>query len=359
VDCKNNEIKLAAKPSPPRGAPALARPPPAAHSGGKAGEAQAMAASEFRFAASDGHSLFARRWLPAAPPRAAVQIAHGLVEHSARYTRFAAALNRAGFAVYANDHRGHGQTGAAADLGFLAASDGWRSCLDDLWTLNRQIAAENPGLPIVFFGHSMGSILGRGFAAAHGEALAALILSGANGKPPAAAALAPLIARFERWRLGPRGQSKLLKAMMFGAFNKPFAPARSEYDWLSRDPAEVDAYVADPLCGYDFSTQLVIDLLGGLAPLLAPSELARIPKRLPIYVMSGGRDPVGADIASLIDAYRSAGLAVTARVYPEARHELLNETNRDEVAADLVAWLDGVLPGPGEALTATAEASAG
>ena len=303
-----------------------------------------MTASEFGLQTSDGQRLFVRSWLPDSPPRGIVQIAHGLVEHSARYGRFATALNRSGFGVYANDHRGHGHTAAAEDLGFLAASDGWRLCLDDLWMLNRQIAATHSGLPIVLIGHSMGSILARGFAAEHGAALAALVLSGANGRPPATAALGPPIARFERWRLGPRGKSKLLKAMMFGAFNQPFKPTRTEFDGLSRDPAEVDAYVADPLCGFDFSTQLVIDLLGGLTPLLAPSELARIPKRLPICVMSGARDPVGANLQSLLDAYRAAGLTVTARVYPDARHELLNETNRDEVAADLVAWLDGVLP---------------
>ena len=318
-----------------------------------------MTASEFGLQTSDGQRLFVRSWLPDSPPRGIVQIAHGLVEHSARYGRFATALNRSGFGVYANDHRGHGHTAAAEDLGFLAASDGWRLCLDDLWMLNRQIAATHSGLPIVLIGHSMGSILARGFAAEHGAALAALVLSGANGRPPATAALGPPIARFERWRLGPRGKSKLLKAMMFGAFNQPFKPTRTEFDWLSRDPAEVDAYVADPLCGFDFSTQLVIDLLGGLTPLLAPSELARIPKRLPIYVMSGARDPVGANLQSLLDAYRAAGLAVTARIYPDARHELLNETNRDEVAADLVAWLDGVLPRPGEPRAATAGASAG
>ena len=318
-----------------------------------------MAASELLLQTSDGQRLFVRSWLPDSPPRAIVQIAHGLVEHSQRYARFAAALNRAGLGVYANDHRGHGHTAAPQDLGFLAATDGWRLCLDDLWMLNRQIAATHSGLPIVLIGHSMGSILARGFAAEHGAALAALVLSGANGRPPATAALGPPIARFERWRLGPRGKSKLLKAMMFGAFNQSFKPTRTEFDWLSRDPAEVDAYVADPLCGFDFSTQLVIDLLGGLTPLLAPSELARIPKHLPIYVMSGARDPVGANLQSLLDAYRAAGLAVTARIYPDARHEMLNETNRDEVAADLVAWLDGVLPKAGEPRAATAETSAG
>ncbi len=302
-----------------------------------------MAASDFVLEAGDGARVFVRRWLPEAPPRAFLQIAHGLAEHSLRYQDFALALNRAGIGVYADDHRGHGHTAAPGELGFFAAQDGWRSCLDDLWTLNRRIAADHPDAPIFFFGHSMGSLMGQSFIADHGAALAGAILSGSNGRPPAIAALGGLVARFERWSLGPRGKSALLKQMMFGEFNKPFRPARTQFDWLSRDPAQVDAYVADPLCGFDFTTQLAIDLLGGLPPLLAPETLARIPKRLPIYVMSGARDPVGANLQSLIDAYRGAGLTTTVRLYPDARHELLNETNREEVKAALIAWIDGVL----------------
>ena len=305
-----------------------------------------MAASEFTLEAEDGARLFARRWLPDAPPRAIAQIAHGLAEHSRRYGEFALALNRAGFGAYANDHRGHGPTAAPEDFGFFAAADGWRRCLDDLWTLNRRIAADHASAPIVFFGHSMGALMGQAFIADHGDALAAAILSGASGRPPAVAAVAPFIARFERWRLGARGRSKLLKAMIFGAFNKPFRPARTDFDWLSRDAAAVDAYVADPLCGFDFTNQLAIDMLGGLPALLKPTTIARIPKTLPIYVMNGARDPVGADVQSLVDAYRAAGLNVTQRRYPEARHELLNETNREEVVADLLAWLDGALAQP-------------
>ena len=168
-------------------------------------------------------------------------------------------------------------------------------------------------------------------------------MSGASGRPPAIAAIGGLVARFERWRLGARGKSALLKKMMFGEFNKPFRPARTDFDWLSRDPAAVDAYVADPLCGFDFTTQLVIDLLGGLPPLLAPETLARIPKALPIMIMSGARDPVGANIQSLIDAYRGAGLAPTVRLYPDGGHEMLNEINREEVKAELIAWIEGAL----------------
>jgi alpha-beta hydrolase superfamily lysophospholipase len=308
-----------------------------------------MAASDFMLEASDGARIFVRRWLPDAPPRAIVQIAHGLAEHSQRYQDFALALNDAGIGAYADDHRGHGRSAAPDDLGFFAAKDGWRLCLADLWTLNRRIAADHPGAPILFFGHSMGSFMGQSLIADHGEALAGAILSGSNGRPPAIAALGALVARFERWRLGPRGKSALLRAMMFGEFNKPFRPARTDFDWLSRDPAEVDAYVADPLCGFDVSTQLVIDLLGGLAPPLAPDRIARIPRTLPLAIMSGARDPVGVNLQSLIDAYRGAGLTVSVRRYADGRHEMLNEINREEVKADLIAWIEGVLAKAGGA----------
>ena len=140
------------------------------------------------------------------------------------------------------------------------------------------------------------------------------------------------------------GKSRLIFQMWFGDFNKPFKPARTEFDWLSRDPAEVDAYVADPLCGFPFTNQLAVDLLDALPGLLAPDRLARIRKDLPIYVFSGERDPVGANIQGLIADLEGAGFTkLTTRIYPGARHETLNETNREEVFADLIAWLDGVV----------------
>lgn len=291
----------------------------------------------------DGGSILVRRWLPDAPPRLAVQIAHGLAEHSARYERLARALTGAGCAVYASDHRGHGPTSAPADLGLFAARDGWRKCLDDLWAVNRRIAADRPGLPIVFMGHSLGSVMGQQFIAEHGAALAGAVLSGTSGTPPAVLPIGRLVARLERWRLGPRGHSALLQKMLLGDFNKPFEPARTPFDWLSRDPAEVDKYIADPLCGFPFTVQLAIDILDAIGPIASKETVARIPKALPIYVFSGARDPVGARLQSLIDAYRAAGLTrVTQRLYADARHETLNETNRDEVTADLIGWLNAV-----------------
>ena len=303
-----------------------------------------MRADSFRLTADDGAQIHVYRWLPDDAPRAVFQIAHGLAEHAARYGRLAQALTAHGFAVYAGDHRGHGQTAVAGDHGFFAASDGWRRCVGDLWTLNRRIAANHPGLPIILLGHSMGSFMAQDFVADHSDAIAGLVLSGSNGPPPAIAGVGRMIARIERLRQGARGKSALLQAMMFGEFNKPFKPARTAFDWLSRDPKEVDAYVADPLCGFEFSNQLAVDLLDAIGGLLKPERLARIRRDLPIYIFSGSDDPVGANLPALAEAYRKAGLTkVEMRVHPGARHETLNETNRDEVTADLVRWSETVV----------------
>jgi alpha-beta hydrolase superfamily lysophospholipase len=300
--------------------------------------------------AADGAELCIHRWLPEGAPRGVVQVAHGLAEHGARYARLAAALAQAGYAVCADDHRGHGQTARSDDdLGFFAERDGWRTCVEDLWRLNRRIAADHPGLPIVLLGHSMGSFLAQQLMSERGDALAGVVLSGSGGKPDAMAAAGRLFARFERLRLGARGRSAAINALTFGAFNKPFRPARTPFDWLSRDAAEVDKYAADPRCGFVATTQLWIDLLDALGDVTGAARQARIPKRLPIYVISGSEDPVGANTKSvrrLLQDYRALGLErVSHRFYEGARHELLNETNRDEVTRDLIAWLDGVIGG--------------
>jgi alpha-beta hydrolase superfamily lysophospholipase len=289
----------------------------------------------------DGRDIFVRRWSPEGQARASFQISHGLGEHGGRYARLAEALTGAGYVVYASDHRGHGPTCPPADLGFFGDAGGWRACLDDLHVVANEIDKRHAGQPQVFFGHSMGSYLGQTILSERGGRFSAGVLSGSNGAPPTILlAAGKAVANFERWRLGPRGKSPLVQELIFGAQNKPFKPARTAFDWLSRDEAEVDKYVADPLCGFANSAQLALDLLGGLKTLASPEFAARIPKGLPIYVFKGGRDPTGANLQNLIDVYRTAGLQrVTYKVYPEARHETLNETNRDEVTADLLAWL--------------------
>jgi alpha-beta hydrolase superfamily lysophospholipase len=307
-----------------------------------------MQAADLTLAAPDGAPLFVYRWLPDGPAKAVVQVVHGLAEHAARYRRLAAALTAAGYAVYAGDLRGHGRTARSADeLGLFALAEGWRKTLDDIWQINRRAAADRPGLPLVLLGHSMGSFLTQYVMSEHGEALAAVVLSGSNGKPPAIAGVGRLVARLERLRIGPRGHSALLFGLGLAPLNKPFAPARTPFDWLSRDPAEVDAYVADPLCGFNPRVQLWIDLTDALADMATPQRIARIPKHLPIYVVAGTRDPVSANtkgLERLLAAYRAAGLdRVAHRFYADGRHELFNETNREEVTRDLIRWLDGVL----------------
>jgi alpha-beta hydrolase superfamily lysophospholipase len=301
-----------------------------------------MQAKTFALQAPDGVSLFVHRWLPEAPPKAIVQIVHGWAEHAARYARVAEALCCHGYGVYADDHRGHGRTAQApADLGFFAERDGWNKCVQDLWQLNTQIASNHPGTPIVIFGHSLGSFLVQQFISEHGDAVAGAVLSASNGKPAAIVPLVSQLARLERLRVGPRGQSALLQKLFFGSLNKPFEPARTPFDWLSRDTVEVDKYIADPLCGFDSKVQLFIDVIGGLQEVATPSRQARIPKKLPIYIFSGSSDPVGRNLHQLLEAYCAAGLEeVKYKSYPEGRHESLNEINRDEVTRDLIAWLE-------------------
>jgi len=291
----------------------------------------------------DGHTIFVRLWAPEGPPRAAISIAHGLGEHGGRYARVAEALVAAGYLVTAHDHRGHGPTCRPEDLGYFADEDGWRLCLDDIHAVAMRLQADHPALPLVFMGHSMGSFMGQRYIAEHSDILSAAILSGTAGPPPPILPLGRAVVAFERWRLGKRGKSKVVQQLLFGAQNDHFKPARTAHDWLSRDPDEVDKYIADPLCGFPNTTQIAMDLTGALAQLASPAIIAQIRKDLPLYLFGGERDPVGVTVGKLIERYRDAGLTPDVKLYPDGRHEMLNEINRDEVAADLIAWLDRTL----------------
>jgi alpha-beta hydrolase superfamily lysophospholipase len=302
--------------------------------------------------ARDDKELFVHEWAPdEGTPRGIVHIAHGMAEHGARYARLAEALTGAGYVVYANDHRGHGATARTPDeLGIFAAQGGFRLVVDDLALHVEREKAAHPGLPLALFGHSMGSFLVQQVMYERGRELAAVVLSASNGKPTPIAAAGRLVARAERLRLGPRGKSPVLRALSFDAFNKAFKPNRTAADWLSRDAAEVDKYVADPLCGFMCSTTLWIDLLDALPAISDPANQARIPKDLPVLVLAGSEDPVSErtkGLEQLLGAYRAAGLCdVRSKFYPGARHEIVNETNRDEVTRDIVTFLDAKLARP-------------
>lgn len=310
-----------------------------------------MDASTFTITAPDGTELHVNRWLPdpGTSPRAIVQIAHGMAEHVDRYARFAQALTDHGFAVYANDHRGHKGTAKTHDNeGYFADHDGWATVVDDMALLTATAKEEHAGLPVVLFGHSMGSFLSRSYAVEHGDEIAALILSGTAGDPGALGAVGGKVASLQARLQGRRHHSGLLNTLTFGQYGSAFKPNRTAFDWLSRDEAEVDKYVADEWCGAVFTTGFYIDILGGLAEINRDGYVARTPKSLPILIFSGEKDPVGAagkGPTEVADRYRRLGVTdVTLTLYPDGRHEMLNEINRDEVTSDVIAWIDAHLP---------------
>jgi alpha-beta hydrolase superfamily lysophospholipase len=278
-----------------------------------------------------------------------------MAEHSLRYERLARRLNAEGIEVWAMDLRGHGHTadpgvndpGWGGLRGHSADQDAFSLVTEDIDALNRLILKERPALPLFLLGHSWGSFLVQNYIESYGGAtgikLAGCVLSGTRGpggfKVRAGLPLMALLARLT----GPRRYCPLSRAIADGPYNKPFRPNRTSYDWLSRDGGEVDKYAADPLSGTLCSAGFYRDLIGLLTHIHRPEQMERIDRRLPIYVFSGSADPVGnmgASPTALVDAYRAMGIDNLEFVlYPDARHEPLNETNREEVTENLLAWI--------------------
>ncbi len=298
---------------------------------------------------NDHCRLYVNAWLPDTPPKAVMMVVHGMAEHSGRYGRLGLALSAAGIALYAHDQRGHGRTAQQGRLGHFANTGGWNNVVDDLAAVSQSISQRHPDLPLFLLGHSMGSYIAQAYLMHHGASVQGAILSGSNFQPAAFYRGARLVARFECLRQGRKGRSALIEWLSFGSFNKAFKPTRSCFDWLSRDPDEVDKYVQDPLCGFRCTNQLWVDLLGGLQKISTPSNMAQIDSSLPLLIIGGECDPVSAGkrLKDLADALAEAGHQVLQlKVYPQARHEVLNDTNRDEVTHDLLDWLHNALEQP-------------
>lgn len=292
-------------------------------------------ATELSFRDVHGVEIFFRRW-SCRRPRGVVIVAHGASEHSGRYDRFARALADAGITTYAPDHRGHGRTAASTGVGRLGPGGG-DGVVDDVDALVLLAREQHPGLPAALFGHSMGSLIALGCATAHPADVQGLLLC---GFPAAAAGVAAFAEQLHQASAAGLDDAP---APSLAGLNEAFEPARTPFDWLSRDEAEVDRYLADPFCGDQHP--LTFGYLAGLfdvaVPALQADALAKI--GCPVLLIAGTRDPAaafGANVDELESAMREAGVAVTSRLYPNARHELLNETNRDEVTADIIAWLD-------------------
>ena len=292
---------------------------------------------EQTFTDAHGVDVFYRSWTPS-QPRALVLVVHGASEHSGRYARVADFLQDRGYAVYALDQRGHGRTAESTGPGRVGPG-GMDGAIDDIHELRARASAEHPDLPIAVFGHSMGSVIAQAYMERYGQGIVAYVLSGTMGVMEGVAELADGI----RQAVDAGMTDEPLD--MLGGFNAAFEPARTPYDWLSRDPDEVDKYVSDPMCGDDLPLTygFVAEMLETLGTAMEPEGIAQVPKEVPVLLISGEEDPVSngaVQVRELEKRLRDSGLDVTAKYYPAARHELLNETNRDEVHSDLAEWLD-------------------
>lgn len=288
----------------------------------------------------DAHDIPVYLWVPDTKPKAVIQVFHGLGEHVTRYDRFAQAAMTQGYAVCAHNHRGHGPE--AEEVGFFAPANGWDLLIDDGHRVFEFLQQRITGLPVVLLGHSMGSFIAQNYAMRFGQEIAALVLSGSTWPSRPLLIISRPLARLLSWRHGLRGVSPLLDKLGFGDFNKKFEPGRTELDWLSREPGEVDAYIDDPLCGGPYSTGLWIDLFGGLLNISTKQALQQIPSGLPILITGGADDPVGgeAGMKKLAARYEASGHdQISTRIYDGGRHEMLNETNLLEFTDDVLRWI--------------------
>jgi alpha-beta hydrolase superfamily lysophospholipase len=306
-----------------------------------------MKSTTFTFRDHDGMDIFVYKWVPdSGEPKACIQIVHGVGEHAERHAGFAERFTREGFACYANDHRGHGKTAGAESRKGVLGPGGWDSVVMDLKQLTDIMKKEYSGAPVFLVGHSWGAILGQDYAERYGSALKGLVQTGSAGHQSFVVQnFGALLARRSVRKLGADTPSDLAYNLTFKAFNKKFLPSTTgtDFDWLSRDPAVVKKYVSDSWCGFRMSTGASLELIEGVKRTWRPENEKKIPVDLPMLFMSGTLDAVSRflkDLKPLLKRYKAYGIRdVTAKYYEGARHEILNETNREAVMADLLGWL--------------------
>ena len=301
---------------------------------------------DFYFQSSTGRtSIHALKCVPDSKPRAVVQIAHGIAEHIDRYRPFMEFLADKGFVVAGNDHLGHGKSiRVPEEQGFFAEKDGWWRVVDDMYKLHDIMSNEYPEIPYVLFGHSMGSFLTRTYLIKHPDKYDGVILSGTGHQSPVLVlggnAAASVMAKLN----GAMGDGAKLDSLAFGTYLNKIENPRTKFDWLSRDTEQVDKYIADPLCGFVGKIGLYRDMMQGIKFITDKKNIAQMNKEKPVYFMSGDGDPVGDYGKGVERAYKAfcdAGLHdVFMRLYPGGRHEMLNETNKEQVYQDILSWLN-------------------
>ncbi|MDO4281141.1 MAG: alpha/beta hydrolase [Peptococcaceae bacterium] len=286
-------------------------------------------------------------WQPADDARAVLVLFHGMLEYGERYAPFAEALNARGIIVYAPDHLGHGDSVTGPDMRGHFADRGGNACvLRDCYQMLTLAHAAHPDLPLFVMGHSMGSFLTRQLLHSYPlPALAGVLLMGTGNQPRAAVAFGKLVTGTFARIFGPRHKSPLLFKLILGSNNLRFRPRKNDYDWLSRDEFSTDAFAHNPRIVDNFTCQAYADMLGGMLTNYDPARLKMLDTTIPVFILSGAADPIGGygkGLEQLRDDYAALGYQdLTLRLYPDARHELLNEINRDRVTADIVDWIEG------------------
>lgn len=306
-----------------------------------------------RLASPTGASLNLLSAPASGTPRGVVQINHGLAEHAARYARFAGFLSERGFHVYAHDHRGHGGTTApdAPARSFAGPGEpagGRDRVIADVLAVHDEIAHRNPGLPVVLFGHSMGGLIGLNFVLRHPRRVAAAAIWNANFSAGAAGRAAQAILAWERFRLGSDVPSRILPRMTFATWAKTIERRTTEFDWLSRDAAEVRKYIDDPLCGWDASVGMWQAVFGFVFHGADDANFAAVPRDLPFNLVGGAKDPAtngGKAVRRLSERMAAMGFSnLKTTVYADTRHESLNELNRDAIMSAFGEWLEQAVP---------------
>lgn len=276
-------------------------------------------------------------------PKGVVLICHGMAEHIGRYDDFATFLSLNKFIVYGYDQRGHGMSiKSMEDMGYMSDIDNFKILVSDVSEVVNYIKENHPNLPVFLLGHSMGSFVSQRYIELFGNSIDGCILSGSALNKGFTINIGYLLARLIVKSKGRRHRSQLLHNLSFGAYNKAFKPARTDFDWLTRDEQIVDEYIADEYCGKVFTASFYKDLLQGFRNIDKNIEI--IPNELPILIFSGDKDPVGASgksVTKLYDKLMNTGIVdVTLKLYKDGRHEMLNEINKDEVYNDVLKWLN-------------------
>ena len=286
-------------------------------------------------------------WAPGGEPKAIIQIIHGIAEHAERYDHFAEYLTTQGYMVVAEDHMGHGKSiGSEGTQGYF--DGGWFNAVNDCMMLMNCMKEEFPGAPYILFGHSMGSFMARTILAKYPDCgLSGAIICGTGWQPKAALPALIKVVDAICKKTGERNPSEKLDNLIFGSYNKRVEHKRTPKDWLTRDNKIVDAYIADPLCGFVPSCGLLRDMMMGILYIEQPENLAKMDKKLPVWFIAGKEDPVGdygKGVAKAADAFRKAGMEqVDMKLYPLCRHEIHNEINKEEVYEDVAEWIGKIL----------------